>query len=95
LFSVALIVASTLIAALGDFGFGILLRRRQERVLIDPQTNHQVILSHGDSLYFIPVRCWTWIFLAIALLVALGALLRSITGVTALGTQQAAKLGHR
>jgi hypothetical protein len=59
------IVLGTLLAAGGNYGFARILGRKPDRVLIDPATNERVILQRGDSLCFIPVRFWTWIFVAL------------------------------
>ena len=69
--------AGALVAAAGNFGFTQLLDRRKERTLIDPQSNQQVILRHGDSLFFIPVRYWTWIFLGLGAVMAANALFKT------------------
>jgi len=65
-----------LVAAAGTYGFARLLGRRPDRLLIDPATNERVILRRGDSLFFVPVRFWTWIFVAFSMLAITFAIFR-------------------
>ncbi len=62
------IAVGILLAAAANFGLSHLLDRRKERVLIDPATNRQVVLRNRDSLFFIPVRYWSAIYLALGLI---------------------------
>ena len=74
-FTLALALAF-LVAGAGTYGFAQLLARRADRVLIDPATNERVILRR-DSLFSIPVRFWTWIFIALGVAMMLMAVFRS------------------
>lgn len=51
------------LAAALTFGLASWLGRDAGRVLVDPATGQQVVLRRRDSLFFIPVRIWTYIFL--------------------------------
>jgi hypothetical protein len=62
------VALGTLLAAGGTYGFARLLARKPDCLLIDPATNQKVILLRGDSLFFIPVRFWTWIFVVFGVL---------------------------
>jgi hypothetical protein len=64
-----------LLASLCTYGLTALLGRRKERVLLDPQTGEQVVLRYRDSLFFVPVRIWTWIFLVLGAIAAGAGLL--------------------
>lgn len=70
---VAIALGAALAAGL-NYAFARYIDRGGERVLIDPATGQQVVLRRRDSLFFIPVRYWTWIILGLgALLVGLEA----------------------
>lgn len=56
------VVAAALVGVLG-----LLLRRRQGRVLIDPQTGGEVIVGRHHTLFFIPVEYWAPILVATGL----------------------------
>ena len=69
------VASGLLFAAGGNFGLARLLARRSDRVLLDPATQQQVVRRHRDSLFFIPVRFWSAIYLVAGLVlvgVALG-----------------------
>jgi hypothetical protein len=74
-FTLALALAF-LVAGAGTYGLARLLASRGDRVLIDPATNQRVIVRR-DSLFSIPVRFWTWIFLALGVAMMLMAVFRS------------------
>ncbi len=69
-------VAAPFLAALLTFGLAKGLSRKGDRVLLDPQTGQQVVLRRGDSLFFIPVRAWTYIFLAMGSVMLLTQVLK-------------------
>jgi hypothetical protein len=62
------VATGLLLAAAGNFGVSHLLDRRKERVLIDAATRQPVTLRNRDSLFFIPVRYWSSIFLVLGLI---------------------------
>jgi hypothetical protein len=49
-------------AALANWVLCKLIYPKQPRLLIDPATGQQVIVSPKHSLFFIPARAYTWIF---------------------------------
>ena len=54
-------------AALGNWGLWKMIVPKKPRVLWDPATGEYVTLKSKHSLFFIPARFWTWIFLFLAL----------------------------
>lgn len=59
---VAFLVAAAVVGVLGRF-----LRRRQGRVLIDPETGSEVIVGREHTFFFIPVEYWAPILLVLGL----------------------------
>lgn len=57
---VALVVAAAIVAIVGR-----LLKRRQGRVLIDPQTGAEVVVGREHTFFFIPVEYWAPIILVL------------------------------
>jgi hypothetical protein len=43
----------------------------KSKILIDPETGQQVILENDNSLFFIPMKYWTYIIAGFALLLFL------------------------
>ena len=41
----------------------------KEKTLIDPETGQHVVLKRGDSLFWIPMKYWTYVIAALGLLV--------------------------
>ena len=41
------------------------------KILIDPETEQEVILERGDSLFFIPMMYWTYVIAGFAVLILL------------------------
>ena len=67
------IAVAALIAAGLNFWFARYLDDpSKHRTLIDPKTNQAYVFKDGSSLMFIPVRYWTYILLAFALLNLVG-----------------------
>lgn len=54
------------LAALCVAVFSLLLDRRKRKVLIDPETGEEHVLSGNDSLFFAPAWSWPWILAVIA-----------------------------
>jgi TRAP-type uncharacterized transport system fused permease subunit len=54
-----------LLAAVGTWILSYFLNRREARVLVDSATGEKVVLRRGDSLFFLPVRFWPYLILAI------------------------------
>ncbi|MGD7651655.1 MAG: hypothetical protein ACQCXQ_00475 [Verrucomicrobiales bacterium] len=48
---------------------------KKPKVLIDPETGQQVLLAPKHSLFFIPVRAWTWIIAILSLPMIAGGLI--------------------
>lgn len=65
-------VIGALTAALANWGLCKLLYRRPARVLVDPATGRQVLDRPSHSLFFIPAYAWTWIFVVLAIPLAIG-----------------------
>jgi hypothetical protein len=61
------IATGFLLAAAGNFGLARLLAKRKERVLVDPATRQEVVVRQRDSLFYIPVRFWSAIYLVLGL----------------------------
>ena len=63
------ISAGMLVAAVGNFYFARWLGDpTKARTLVDPKTNQTFIFRDQSSLMFIPVRYWTYILIALAIL---------------------------
>ena len=65
-------------------GLVFLIARRlsaRERVLVDPRTGQTVRLRRRDSLFFVPMRYWTWVLAVLGVL----ALALGIAGLVAGG----------
>jgi hypothetical protein len=77
------------VAALVNFGLCKLLYRRPARVLVDPATGQQLLHRPSHSLFFIPAYAWTWIFLVLAVPLAVGGM-----GVASLEKKNAATPGY-
>jgi hypothetical protein len=61
--------AGMLVAAVGNFYFARWLGDpAKARTLVDPKTNQTFVFRDQSSLMFIPVRYWTYILVALALL---------------------------
>ncbi|MEM9185836.1 MAG: hypothetical protein AAGB00_04995 [Planctomycetota bacterium] len=58
------------VAALLVWYFGSWLNGHKARVLVDQETNEEVVIRPDHSFFFIPVRCWSLIILAAAVLAA-------------------------
>jgi hypothetical protein len=43
-------------------------RDADERTLVDPETGQTVVLKHGDSLFWIPMKYWTYVIGGLGLL---------------------------
>ncbi len=57
-----------LAAAAVTFGFDkVLLSKRVDKTLMNKETGEDVIIRKNDSLFFIPVRFWPFVFIAIAI----------------------------
>lgn len=41
-------------------------------MLIDPESGQQVEFRRGDSLFWIPMRYWTWVIAALAVVMLVG-----------------------
>jgi hypothetical protein len=54
-------------AAMGNWGLWKLIYPKNPRVLWDPANGEYVTLKPRHSLFFIPARFWTWIFLFLAI----------------------------
>lgn len=67
-----------IVAALANWGLCKLLYRKPPRVLVDPTSGNQVLLRPSHSLFFIPAYAWTWIFLVLAVPLALGSINASV-----------------
>ena len=65
------------LAAAATYGFARLLGRRDARVLVDPASGERIVLHRGDSLFFVPVRYWSDIFLALACVIAIAEVVRT------------------
>ncbi|MGE3242454.1 MAG: hypothetical protein AB7G28_20285 [Pirellulales bacterium] len=65
------VLIGMLIAAALTYGFHRLLLREKERVLIDKQTGQEIVLPADHSLFFVPVKLWPVIFVAIGLIFAI------------------------
>ena len=59
------ILIGMLVAAALTYGLHRVLPRHKARVLIDKQTGQEVVLRYDHSLFFIPVRWWPAVFMAI------------------------------
>jgi hypothetical protein len=81
--------SGAVVAALANWGLCKLLYRRPARVLVDPATGRQVLDRPTHSLFFIPAYAWTWIFLALAVPLALGGM-----GAASLEKKNAATPGY-
>ncbi|MBF9234352.1 hypothetical protein [Microvirga alba] len=66
-----------LLASVGTWVLAHFLSKKEERVLLDPATGERVVLGRNDSLFFIPVRFWPYLILAIGLV---SILLRALKG---------------
>ena len=77
------------VAALANWGLCKLLYRRPARVLVDPASGRQVLDRPSHSLFFIPAYAWTWIFLVLAIPLALGGM-----GAASLEKKNAATPGY-
>ncbi len=73
------------VAALGNWGLWKLIYPKEPKVLIDPATRQQVVVQPNHSLFFIPARVWTWIFVALTV----PALLLGILGKSSLDKEAA------
>ena len=40
----------------------------QAKIVIDPETGQQILLKRGDSLFFIPLKYWTYVIAALAVM---------------------------
>lgn len=60
--TVALLAAAALV-----WVGGLFLSRRPKRVVIDKETGQEFVLGKPDSLFFIPVRYWALILVAVAI----------------------------
>ncbi|MBW3542418.1 MAG: hypothetical protein KY476_19305 [Planctomycetes bacterium] len=60
-------VAFTIAAVIvGVVGRG--LQRRQGKVLVDPATGREVVVSRGNTFFFIPMEYWAPIFLVLGII---------------------------
>ncbi len=48
------------------YALHLYLQRREPVILVDPKTGAQYNLKGGDSFFFIPIRFWPIIFLALS-----------------------------
>jgi hypothetical protein len=60
---IAFVVAAAVVWVVGRH-----LRRRQGRVLIDPETGSEVIVGRKHTLFFIPVEYWPPILLVLGMI---------------------------
>lgn len=65
------IVITMLVSAVLNFGFYKFLTRKQECVVIDKKTGQEIVLVKNHSLFFIPVKWWTLIFVILSVLIGL------------------------
>jgi len=57
------------LAALVNFGFyKLFLAKEKSRIVIDKQTGQEIHLRKNHSLFFIPVKWWSFIFIALGIL---------------------------
>ena len=64
-------VALSLLLAAANY-FTAKKMESQSKILIDPESGQQVILTRGDSLFFIPMMYWTYIIAGLAVWLFLG-----------------------
>jgi hypothetical protein len=50
-----------ILAAVGNWGLWKMIYPKQPKILLDPATGHQVVMTPKHGLFFIPARAWTWI----------------------------------
>lgn len=58
-------VAGLLLAAAANYFTAKKLESDSKR-LIDPESGQEVILKRGDSLFFVPMKYWTYVIVALA-----------------------------
>ena len=61
-----------LLAAFANWGLWKMVYPKKPKVLVDPQTGRQVLITPKHGLFFIPARAWTWILAVIAIPVLAG-----------------------
>lgn len=67
-----LVIPAALAAAAGGFATAYLLERSDKgREVIDPKTGQRILLVRGDSLFFIPVKYWSYL-VAVGSMCAIG-----------------------
>jgi len=65
-------LAGAVLGALLAFGMVKILKKgNKPRIVIDKATGKEIQISRGDSLFFVPVRFWPYIILAIGVIVAI------------------------
>ena len=57
------------IAAAAIYGIARFFESRPGRVMTDKQTGQQVVLRQAHSLFFVPMKYWTFVFLALGLVI--------------------------
>jgi hypothetical protein len=50
-----------LLAAVGNWGLWKMIYPKQPKILVDPATGQQVLMTPKHGLFFIPAKAWTWI----------------------------------
>jgi hypothetical protein len=64
----AAVATGCMVAAMANYFLSKLLSKTDPpRTYIDPVTREQYVARRRDTLFFIPVRLWTWIMAAYAL----------------------------
>ncbi|MBP1851064.1 hypothetical protein [Rhizobium halophytocola] len=70
-----------LFATCGTVFSAMLLENADEgRAMIDAQTGERLVLKRDDSLFFIPVRYWSWIMGSITVILFLTGLVTATGG---------------
>jgi hypothetical protein len=54
------------IAAFGNWGLWKMIYPKTPKILIDPATGREVVVTPKHSLFFIPAKAWTWILAILA-----------------------------
>ena len=62
--------AAAIISAVLLFAFGLFLKRRGTRVVIDKATGEELVLRSRHTLFFVPMEYWGGVILVLGILVA-------------------------